>query len=64
VEHLTLLVGKKSVALALLRRFGSLKGLAHASFQELRRILPRGQAESVVGAFEHVRHSRDRARPF
>jgi hypothetical protein len=26
VEHLTLLVGKKSVALALIRHFGSLKG--------------------------------------
>jgi hypothetical protein len=36
VEHLTLLVGKKSVALALIRHFGSLKGLARASFQELR----------------------------
>ena len=38
VEHLTLLVGKKSVALALIRHFGSLKGLARASFQELRAI--------------------------
>jgi DNA repair protein RadC len=36
VEHLTLLVGKKSVALALIRHFGSLKGLSRASFQELR----------------------------
>ena len=33
VEHLTLLVGRKSVALALIRHFGSLKGLARASFQ-------------------------------
>jgi hypothetical protein len=33
VEHLTLLVGKKSVALALIRHFGSLKGLARASFR-------------------------------
>jgi DNA repair protein RadC len=28
VEHLALLVGRKSVALALIRHFGSLKGLA------------------------------------
>src|ERR1700733_582941 len=32
VEHLTLLAGKKSLALALIRHFGSLKGLARASF--------------------------------
>jgi DNA repair protein RadC len=44
VEHLTLLVGKKSLALALIRHFGSLKGLARASF------LPRRQAESVIAA--------------
>ena len=50
VEHLTLLVGKKSGALALIRHFGSLKGLARASFQELRQFLPRRQAESVVAA--------------
>jgi DNA repair protein RadC len=50
VEHLTLLVGKKSVALALIRHFGSLKGLARASFQELRQFLPQRQAESVVAA--------------
>jgi hypothetical protein len=31
VEHLTLLVGKKSVALALIRHFGSLKGLARVA---------------------------------
>ena len=36
----TLLVGKKSVAIALIRHFGSLKGLARASFQELRQFLP------------------------
>jgi DNA repair protein RadC len=50
VEHLTLLVGKKSLAIALIRHFGSLKGLARASFQELRQFLPRRQAESVVAA--------------
>jgi DNA repair protein RadC len=32
VEHLTLLVGKKSVALALIRHFGSLKGLVSSRF--------------------------------
>jgi DNA repair protein RadC len=50
VEHLTLLVGKKSVALALIRHFGSLKALARASFQELRQFLPRPKAEAVVAA--------------
>ena len=45
-----LLVGKKSVAVALIRHFRSLKGLARASFQELRQFLPRRQAESVVAA--------------
>jgi hypothetical protein len=50
VEHLTLLVGKESVALALIRHFGSLKALARASFQELRRFLPRSKAEAVVAA--------------
>jgi DNA repair protein RadC len=62
VEHLTLLVGRKSVALALICHFGSLKGLARASFQELWQFLPRRQAESVVAAL-HVGHSRDRTRP-
>jgi hypothetical protein len=50
VEHLTLLVGKESVALALSRHFGSLTALARASFQELRQFLPRRSAESVVAA--------------
>jgi hypothetical protein len=50
VEHLTLLVGKESVALALIRHFGSLKGLARASFQELRQFLARRSAEAVVAA--------------
>ncbi len=50
VEHLTLLVGKKSVALALIRHFGSLKGLSRASFQELRQFLPQRKAEAVVAA--------------
>ena len=50
VEHLTLLVGKEAVALALIRHFGSLKVLARASFQELRQFLPRRKAEAVVAA--------------
>jgi DNA repair protein RadC len=45
-----LLVGKESVALALIRHFGSLKALARASFQELRQFLPRRKAEAVVAA--------------
>jgi DNA repair protein RadC len=49
-EHLTLLGGKESVALALIRHFGSLKALARASFQELRQFLPRRKAEAVVAA--------------
>jgi DNA repair protein RadC len=49
VEHLSLLVGKESVALALIRHFGS-KALARASFQELRQFLPRRKAEAVVAA--------------
>jgi excinuclease UvrABC nuclease subunit len=40
VEHLTLLVGKEAVALALVRHFGSLKALSRASFRELRQFLP------------------------
>jgi hypothetical protein len=49
VEHLTLLVGKESVAHALIRHFGSLKALARASFQEWQ-FLPRRKAEAVVAA--------------
>jgi DNA repair protein RadC len=50
VEHLSLLVGKGSVALDLIRDFSSLKTMARASFQELRQFLSRRQAESVVAA--------------
>ena len=39
MEHLTLLVGKQSVANALIRQFGSLKALSRASFGELRQFL-------------------------
>jgi len=35
VEHLTLLVGKESAALSLIRHFGSLKALSRASFFKL-----------------------------
>src|SRR5260370_9721956 len=50
VEHLRLLVGKDSVADALLRHFGSLKALSRASFRELRQFLTRRQAEAVIAA--------------
>src|SRR6195256_2631601 len=50
VEHLTLLVGKESAALALIRHFGSLTALSRASFQELRQFLPRRRAEAVAAA--------------
>src|ERR1700732_3633987 len=46
IEHLTLIVGKESVALALIRHFGSLKALARASFQELRQFPPKRKAEA------------------
>jgi hypothetical protein len=48
VEHLTLLVGKKVVALAPIRHFGSRKGLVRVSFQELRQFLPASFALDVV----------------
>ncbi len=65
LEHLTLLVGKESVALALIRHFGSLRALARASFQELLQFLPLRKAEAVVAALsisaiaetEHARSS-------
>jgi len=50
VEHLRLLVGKDSIADALLRHFGSLKALSRASFKELRHFLPKGKAEAVMAA--------------
>jgi DNA repair protein RadC len=50
VEHLTLLVGKESIASALVRHFGSLKGLSRASFWELRQFLTPRQAEAVMAA--------------
>src|SRR6516162_9825649 len=50
IELLVLLVGKESVANALVRHFGSLTALSRASFQELRQFLPRRKAEAVVAA--------------
>ena len=50
VEHLTLLVGKESIACALIRHFGSLKALSRASFVELRQFLPQSNAEAVIAA--------------
>jgi DNA repair protein RadC len=44
------LIGKDSLADALLRHFGSLKALSRASFKELRQFLPRRQAEAVMAA--------------
>jgi DNA repair protein RadC len=48
VEHLRLLVGRDSIADALLRHFGSLKALSRASFRELRQFLTKRQAEAVM----------------
>jgi DNA repair protein RadC len=50
IEHLRLLVGKDSIADALLRHFGSLKALSRASFKELRQFLPKGKAQAVMAA--------------
>jgi DNA repair protein RadC len=50
LEHLTLLVGKESIAVALIRHFGSLTALSRASFQELRQFLPVRKAEAVAAA--------------
>jgi DNA repair protein RadC len=50
IEHLRLVVGKDSIADALLRHFGSLKALSRASFKELRQFLPKGKAEAVMAA--------------
>ena len=48
VEHLRLLVGRDSAVDTLLRRFGSLKELERASFQELRQFLTKREAEAVI----------------
>ena len=50
MEHLTLLVGKESIAFSLMHHFGSLKALSRASFLELRQFLPQQKAEAVIAA--------------
>jgi DNA repair protein RadC len=50
MELLVLLVGKESVANALVCHFGSLRALSRASFPELRQFLPRRKAEAVMAA--------------
>ena len=50
VEHLTLLVAKESIALALMRHFGSLKALSPASLLELRQFVPQQKAEPIIAA--------------
>jgi DNA repair protein RadC len=49
-EHLTLLVGKQSIATALIRHFGSIRALSRASLIELRQFLPQRKAEAVIAA--------------
>jgi DNA repair protein RadC len=49
-EHLVLLVGKGSVATALIRHFGSVKALSRATLAELRQFLPKRKAEAVMAA--------------
>jgi DNA repair protein RadC len=50
LEHLTLIVGKEELALALVCHFGSIKALARASIQQLLQFLPRRKAETLVAA--------------
>jgi DNA repair protein RadC len=50
VEHLSLLIGDQALAETLIWHFGSLKALSRASFQQLRKFLPRRKAESVIAA--------------
>jgi DNA repair protein RadC len=50
LEHLTLLLGKESLAHALIAHFGSLKALSRASFQQLRQFLPARKAEALSAA--------------
>jgi DNA repair protein RadC len=50
VEHLTLILGKEDLALALVRHFGSIKALSRASLQQLLQFLPRRKAETLVAA--------------
>jgi DNA repair protein RadC len=50
VEHLTLILGKEDLALALVRHFGSVKALSRASISQLVQFLPRRKAETLVAA--------------
>ncbi|MGA8477314.1 MAG: substrate-binding domain-containing protein [Chthoniobacterales bacterium] len=50
VEHLTLIVGKEDLALALVSHLGSIKALSRASIQQLLQFLPRRKAETLVAA--------------
>ena len=50
VEHLSLIIGKEDLALALVRHFGSIKALSRASIQQLLQFLPRRKAETLVAA--------------
>ena len=50
VEHLTLILGKEDLALALVRHFGPIKALSRASIQQLIQFLPRRKAETSVAA--------------
>jgi DNA repair protein RadC len=49
-EHLVLLVGKQSIAAALIRHFGSVKTLSRATLVELLQFLPKRKAEAVMAA--------------
>jgi DNA repair protein RadC len=50
VEHLTLILGKEDLALAMVRHFGSIKALSRASLQQLLQFLPRRKAETLIAA--------------
>jgi DNA repair protein RadC len=50
VEHLTLILGKEDLALAMVRHFGSIKALCRASLQQLLQFLPRRKAETLIAA--------------
>ena len=55
VEHLTLILGKEDLALAMVRHFGSIKALSRASIQQLIQFLPRRKAEALVAALSMSR---------
>ena len=50
VEHLSLIIGKEDLALALVRHFGSIKASSRASIQQLLQFLPRRKAATLVAA--------------